>query len=227
MKRYLFFIWIIAALAVLFYLSNLYGTEIPHFTLIWLVLPFLAVLLSGKTKYVGFETVKFSDFFLTLLLTMIFMGLVFVILEPLSGTYKLIINQNLSTRPISPSFYWLNQARDYSAVLGFTITNLLIIIFAEELFFRGFLIHYIGLKLNDFWGVLISAFLFLLFIVILNYNLPPVQNYIYLVGYTFFARGIIGGWSVARTKTIWPSLITSTLVYSVIVFMYYLYPVYF
>jgi len=227
MKRFIFFIWIIFALAALFYLSNLYGTEIPTFTLIWLVLPFLAVLISAEIKYVGFCKVEWGEFFLVLLLNIIFMGVVFLVLEPLSGTYKIIIDASLRNRPLGPAYYWITQFNNWRGLLGFSLINLLIIIFAEELFFRGLLIQYIGLKLSEFWGVLISAFLFLLFIVILNYNLPPVENYIMLVGYTFFARGIIGGWAAARTGTIWPSLITSTLVYTFIIFMYFYYPVYF
>ncbi|HKL13718.1 MAG TPA: CPBP family intramembrane glutamic endopeptidase [Halanaerobiales bacterium] len=227
MKRYLFFIWIIFALGALFYFSNLFGTDIPPFTLIWLVLPFLAVLISGENKIVGFCKVKFSEFMLVLLLNIIFMGIVFVILEPLSGTYKIIIDKALRTNPLDPAFYWISQYKDWSGVLGFFLINIFIIIFAEELFFRGLLIQYIGLKLNTFWGVLISSFLFLFFIVILNYNLPPVENYILLVGYTFFGRGIIGGWAAARTGTIWPSIITSSLVYTAIVFMYFYYPIYF
>mgnify|MGYP006277552685 FL=1 len=226
MKKYLFFLWIILALASLFYLNNIYGIEIPTFTLTWLVLSFLAVLIAGGIKYVGFTRVDIGEFLLVTGLNLIFLAVVFIILEPLSGTYKMIIDKTLVSSSIDPAYFWLNKYDDMTGLLGFFLTNFFIIMFAEELFFRGLLIQYIGLKLSKFWGVLIQAFLFLGLIVIIQYNLPPVENYILLVAYTFFGRGIIGGWAAARTDSIWPSLISSSLVYTGIIFMYFFYPIF-
>lgn len=227
MKRYLFFIWIIASLGTLFYLSNLYRTEVPVFTLVWLALAFLGVLLARDAKYVGFAGVKFSEFMLVLFLNLLFLSLVYIVLEPLSGTFREVINNIRRETILYPSYYLLNQFKGLNGLLAYFLCNFFIIIFAEEIFFRGFLIQYAELKLNKFWGVLIQAFLFLIFILILDINLPPVQNYIYLVGYTFLGRGIIGGWAAARTDSIWPSLITVSVVHTAVIFMYFYYPIYF
>jgi len=227
MKRYLFFIWIILSLGTLFYLSNLYGTEVPVFTLVWLALAFLAVLFARDAKYVGFSGVKFSEFFLVLFLNLLLFSILYIILEPLSGTFREVINNIRRETILYPSYYVMNQFSGLKGLLAYFSCNFFIIIFAEELFFRGFLIQYADLKLSKFWGVLIQAFLFLIFILILDINLPPVQNYIFLVGYTFLGRGIIGGWAAARTNSIWPSLITVSIVHTVVIFMYFYYPLYF
>ncbi|MFO7815519.1 MAG: CPBP family glutamic-type intramembrane protease [Halanaerobiales bacterium] len=227
MKRYLFFIWIISSLGSLFYFSDLYHIEIPVFTLVWLVLAFLAVLLARDAKYVGFSGVEFSEFLLALFLNLLLLSIIFIVLEPLSGTYREVINNIRRDTTLYPSYFLLSKFSGLYGLLAYFICNFFIIIFAEELFFRGLLIQYAELKLNKFWGVLIQAFLFLLFILILDIRLPPVQNYIFLVGYTFLGRGIIGGWAAARTDSIWPSLLTVSLIHSAVIFMYFYYPVYF
>ena len=227
MKRYLFFIWIVSSLGTLFYLSNLYKTEVPVFTLVWLALAFLVVLLASDAKYVGFAGAKFSEFMLVLFLNILLLSLVFIVLEPLSGSFREAINNFRGETLFYPSYYLLSQFSGIKGLLAYFICNLFIIIFAEEIFFRGFLIQYAELKLNKFWGVLIQAFLFLIFILILDIDLPPVQNYIFLVGYTFLGRGIIGGWAAARTNSIWPSLISVSVVHTAVVFMYFYYPLYF
>lgn len=193
------------------------------FTLVWLALAFLAVLLARDAKYVGFSGVKFSEFFLALFLNLLLLSLVFIVLEPLSGTFREVINKETI---LYPSYYLMNQFSGLKGFLAYFLCNFFIIIFAEELFFRGFLIQYAELKLNKFWGVLIQAFLFLLFILILDIQLPPVQNYIFLVGYTFLGRGLIGGWAAARTDSIWPSLITVSVVHTAVIIMYINPPLY-
>lgn len=227
MKRYLFFIWIILSLGTLFYLSNLYGTEVPVFTLVWLALAFLVVLLSRDAKFVGFSGMKFSEFLLVFFINLLLLSLVYIVLEPLSGTFREVINNIRRETLLYPSYYLMNQFSGLNGLFAYFLCNIFIIIFAEELFFRGFLIQYAELKLNKFWGVLIQSFLFLFFILILDIRLPPVQNYIFLVGYTFLGRGIIGGWAAARTDSIWPSLITVSVVHTAVIFMYFYYPMYF
>lgn len=207
-------------------MSNNYGIDIPVFTLIWLSLSFLVVLISGESKYVGFSKVKLGDFLWVLILNLIFLGTLFVVLEPLSNTFQIIVERSLRNAAADPIYYWFTRYNDLSGLLGFALTNLFIVLFAEELFFRGFLIQYISLKINKFWGVLLQAFLFLGFIVILEYNLPPVENYIFLIAYTFFGRGIIGGWAASRTDSIWPSLISTSLVYTGIVYLYLFNPIF-
>lgn len=222
----MFFIWIILGLLSLFYLSSSYRIDIPFFTLLWLSISFLVVLISGRTKYVAFSKVRLGEFLWVLVLNLIFLGAVFVILEPLSGTFQLLIEKSLRNVSLNPNYYWIVHYDDIFGMLGFFLTNFFILIFAEELFFRGFLLQYISLKMNKFWGVLLQAFLFLGFIVILKYNLPPVENYIFLVAYTFFGRGIIGGWAASRTDSIWPSLISTSLIYSGIVYIYLYNPIF-
>ncbi|MGM0445518.1 MAG: CPBP family glutamic-type intramembrane protease [Bacillota bacterium] len=224
MSKRLFYVWTVAALFLLFYQSRLYGTDTPLYTIIWLSLTFLVVLLSSDSKYAGFSKVKFSEFLLVFFLNFILLAAIFVVLEPLSGTFRLIIDKTIRSPIIDPAYYWITRYEGWNAIGGFFLTNLIILIFAEEIFFRGFLIQYISLKMNKFWGVLIQAFIFLLFIVILDFNLPPVENYIFLVGYSFFGRGIIGGWAAARTDSIWPSLFAVTLVNTLIIVFYFYYP---
>ena len=224
MGKKLFYFWTVAALFLLFYQSQLYGTDTPLFTIVWIAITFLAVLVSSDGKYAGFSKVKFNEFFLVFFLNLILLAAIFVVLEPLSGTFRLVIDKTIRSPLVDPAYYWITRYEGWQGIGGFFLTNFIILIFAEEIFFRGFLIQFISLKMNKFWGVLIQAFIYLLFIVILNFNLPPVQNYILLVGYSFFGRGIIGGWAAARTDSILPPLLAVSIVNTLIIVFYFYYP---
>jgi hypothetical protein len=41
--------------------------------------------------------------------------------------------------------------------------------------------------------------------------LPPLPGIVYAVGYSFVCVGVVGGWAAWRTGSIFPSLLTQTL----------------
>jgi membrane protease YdiL (CAAX protease family) len=82
--------------------------------------------------------------------------------------------------------------------------------FAEELFFRGWLLQFMVKRIPVRKALLLQAFLFTLPQAIAAVFLRPIQAYVYII-YSFIAVGLIGGWSAWKTKSIWPGLITVTL----------------
>lgn len=93
----------------------------------------------------------------------------------------------------------------------------LITIFAEELFFRGWLLQWLGKRMPPLWAIILQALLFSIPQAIVALFLSPTQAVVYLAFDTFLAIGVIGGWAAWRTRSIWPSLITATLMNLVMV----------
>ena len=87
----------------------------------------------------------------------------------------------------------------------------LVTIFAEELFFRGWLLQLLQRRVSKGWAIAIQAALFTVPQLLAALMLSPVQAAVYAAVYSFLAIGLVGGWAAARTQSIWPSLAAATL----------------
>ncbi len=80
--------------------------------------------------------------------------------------------------------------------------TVLVTIFAEELFFRGWLLYWLGKRMTAFWAILLQALLFSLLQAIVAMFLSPTQTVVHIAFDTFLAIGVIGGWAAWRTHSI-------------------------
>ena len=87
----------------------------------------------------------------------------------------------------------------------------LVTLFGEELFFRGWLLQSLQKRMRTRWAVLTQAALFVLPNLLAALALPILQGWLYALVYSWLAIGVVGGWAAARTKSIWPSLISATI----------------
>ena len=86
----------------------------------------------------------------------------------------------------------------------------LVTIFAEELFFRGWLLQLLQRRWSRWPAILLQALLFALLQAIPAFFLSPVQALVWIAAYSFLGVGLINGWAASRTNSIWPGLIAAT-----------------
>jgi membrane protease YdiL (CAAX protease family) len=60
-------------------------------------------------------------------------------------------------------------------------------------------------------AITIQAALFTLPQLLVTLAMSPLQALVYGLAYSWLAIGVAGGWAAARTGSIWPSLLTATL----------------
>jgi membrane protease YdiL (CAAX protease family) len=94
---------------------------------------------------------------------------------------------------------------------GLLLYSGLVTIGAEELFLRGWLLQALQHRMDKGWAIVIQAALFTLPQLLAALLLAPWQGVLYAVMYSWLAIGVIGGWAVARTQSIWPSLASATI----------------
>jgi membrane protease YdiL (CAAX protease family) len=210
-------LWLVIDLLILLPVQNFLGGSFPLFTVIWLLPPLIALLASKDSGKIGIRRVPVKTFLTALGLNGVGVFLVMLLCEPWSHTYQALIIETLKSTPPDPTFAWLLRFRGWPGAGLMFLYSFLVSMFAEELFFRGWLLQWLGRRLPAVWAILLQAFLFTLPQAIVAFFLAPIQAVVYVACYSFLAIGGIGGWAAWRTKSIWPSLITASLMNLIIV----------
>lgn len=215
----LYWIWVLLALASLLPVTALLQGTFPVFTVIWLIAPFLAVLRSRDPAQAGFRAVPMKTLLWVTAINTGGLLLVALLVEPWSHTYGQLVSKALSSSPVDTTFGWLVRYPGLPGWLGMFIYSGLVTIFAEELFFRGWLLQGLARRMQSSMAILLQAFLFTLPQAIAALLLSPTQGALYALAYSFVAIGLIGGWAAWKTGSIWPSLISATLFNLVLTFL--------
>ena len=133
------------------------------------------------------------------------------LVEPWSRAYGDLVRAALAGEPPDTTFAWLVRFSGPVAWGGLLLYSGLVTIFAEELFFRGWLLQAFLRRMRPAWAILLQAALFTLPQLLAALLLRPLQGAVYGVVYSFLAVGVIGGWAAWRTRSIWPSLAAAAL----------------
>ncbi len=205
------FIWIIAALLVLYPVSRLLNGSFPIFTFFFLSVPLTALVFSRDSAAIGIRTIRWGDFFKYTGLCLAANLAITAAVEPWSHTYQTLLQKGLASASIDTTFGWLVRFPSPIGWIFFILFAGLVTIFAEELFFRGWLQISLMRKMNRTWAVLLQAALFTLPQLLAASLLPLTQGILYGAVYSFLTIGLIGGWAASRTRSIWPSLVSATL----------------
>jgi membrane protease YdiL (CAAX protease family) len=205
------FTWILFGLASLFPVLLFLDGSLPIFTMIWLSVPLVVVLRGRDASRVGFSAVPLQMLLRITLLNLT--GLLFLaaLIEPWFHPYQTLVQAALSAAPPDLTFAWLVRFPGLPGWVGMALFSGLVTIFAEELFFRGWLLQMFGRKLKMRYAILLQAVLFSLPQGIAALLLPPLQGILYFGVYSFLGIGLLNGWAAARTRSIWPGLISATL----------------
>ncbi len=210
-------IWALLALAVLFPVTQFLQASFPILTVVWIVVPLIAVWRSGNTFVCGFRRMPWRLLLQTTLINLAGLLAVMLAFEPWSHTYQKLIELVLSSQTPDTTFAWLVRFPKIPALGSMVVYSGLVTLFGEELFFRGWLLQLLQKKIGTTWpkyswsANIIQSLLFVIPNLLVSFVLPPLQGVLYAAVYVWLAIGMIGGWAASRTGSIWPSLISATL----------------
>lgn len=206
-----FLLWTGLALAALIPVTLFLRAAFPILTVVWLIVPLLVVLRTRESARVGFQPIPWRTFLVTSAINLGLLVLIAVLVEPWSHAYGSLVQAALAAEPPDTTFAWLVRFTGLKAWAGLLLYSGLVTIFAEELFFRGWLLQALLRRMNKTTAILLQAALFTLPQLLAALLLPLLQGAVYAVVYSFFSVGVVGGWAAARTHSIWPSLAAATL----------------
>jgi membrane protease YdiL (CAAX protease family) len=210
-SRVIFTIWVLLALFTLWPASRYLKGSFPIFTVIWLVVPAVAVWRAKDAGLAGFRAVPPA---LLLKTTAINLGILLAIMlafEPWSHTYQKLLAIVLSSWTPDTTFAWLLRWPRLPGLAAMTLYSGLVTLFGEELFFRGWLLQVFQKRLGTTWAIILQSTLFVLPNLLVAFVLPALQGVLYALVYTWVVIGLVGGWAASRTGSIWPGLISATM----------------
>ena len=211
LKEILAAAWIIAALVLLFPVTSVLDGVFPIFTLVLLLVPLAALLHSRDSAKIGIKKIKWGEFFKYTSINLVGSLALMAVFEPWSHTYQILINEAISSTHPDTTFAWLIRYHGLRGWGGFVMYAGFVTLFAEELFFRGWLLQWLQNRMNERKSVMVQAVLLTIPQLLAAFFLPPVQGILYAVVYSWLAIGMIGGWAASRTQSIWPSLASATI----------------
>jgi membrane protease YdiL (CAAX protease family) len=204
-----FVIWAALALIALPLVAAFLKTSFPIFTVLWIGVPLIVVLVRKDAQRVGFRPIPWRKFFIVAAINLGVLLLIMAIVEPWSHTYRLLVEQAVTAS--DSTFAWLSQGWGITAWIGVLLYSGLVTLFGEELFFRGWLLQAFKPRLGRWGAIVLQAALFTLPNLIAALLMPALQGILYALVYAFLAIGIVGGWAAERTGSIWPSLTAATI----------------
>lgn len=207
--------WIVLALASLYPVTALLKGTFPILTLILLAVPLVALLRRWDANKIGVRAIRPADLVKYGGINLVGSLLLMAIFEPWSHTYSLLLQMATSSAQPDTTFGWLSRFLGPAGWVGFTLFAGFVTLFAEELFFRGWLLQWLQTRMRPNAAIAMQALLFTVLQGLAAFLLPPLQGMLYGVVYSFLAIGLIGGWAAVKTQSIWPSLVSATI-YNVI-----------
>ncbi len=205
-------IWLILAVAAAIIFSFWQTISLPVFTLVFLLIPLIVLLIRKDASKIGLGKVSRSQILKWAAINLGLLILIYAIFEPWSGAYAFLLDKATKASATDPTFTWLKMSNGVGGWVGMFLFSGLVTIFAEELFFRGWLLNLLKPKVGGFWANVIQAALFTLPQLVLALMMPmPIMGIVYGLVYAFGAIGMINGWAALQTGAIWPNLIAATL----------------
>ncbi len=202
--------WILGAFAAAVGATWGLGGALPIFTAIWLAVPLATLLHHRDPARIGIRRVPVRELALTTGVAAVLVLCLTTAVEPWSEAYAGLVHETLAVDPVDITFGWLVHFDGAGAWAAFVLFSGLVTIFAEELFFRGWLLQLLCRHTKPTRAIVVQAALFAMPQMLAAAFLSPTQGVVYVAVYAFTAIGLVGGWAAWRTASIWPSLIVAT-----------------
>jgi len=202
--------WCLLAICSLYPVTQFLGGAFPIFTVIWLLVPLIVVVISQDAREVGFRSIPRDEFLRVAAINLVGLLVITLLIEPWSHTYQMLLEAAFVSQPPDTTFAWLIEFDRAPALTAMLVYSGLVTMFGEELFFRGWLLQQMKKRWRVGWAIGVQATLFVIPNLLVTLMLPSLQSILYVV-YSWLAVGVVGGWSAARTDSIWPSLVSVTL----------------
>jgi membrane protease YdiL (CAAX protease family) len=203
--------WTVLALAALVPVTSWLGGSFPIFTVVWIVVPAIFVWRAKDAAIAGFRTIPWRSFLPAAALNLGGLLALMLLFEPWSHTYRKLLEIVLSSPTPDTTFAWLVRFPRLPALAAMTLYSGAVTLFGEELFFRGWLLQLLRRRWGTAPAILLQSLLFVVPNLLVAFALPTLQGWLYGVVYTWVAIGLLGGWSAARTGSLWPSLLSATV----------------
>lgn len=203
-------LWIVSAAIAAGIAAWRLDAAVPVFTFVWLAVALGSLLRHREPARVGIRRVAPDLFVRTTLAVGAAQLAVAAAVEPWSGTYGRLVDAALDADPADTTFGWLARFDGAGAWTGLVLFSGLVTIFAEELFFRGWLLQLLLRHTGPAAAIAGQAAGFTLVQGLAATALAPLQAGLYVAVYSFVAIGLLGGYAAWRTASIWPSLVLAT-----------------
>ncbi len=205
-------IWLLAAFAIAIVYPLWQDLNLPVFTLLFLAIPLVSLIATRDGKRIGMGKMKVSKLLKWTGINLAALILVYAIFEPWSGAYAFLLEQATGPESSDPTFALLSLIDGAGGWMAMFLFSSLISIFAEELFFRGWLQNLLRPKVGPLWANVIQAAAFTLPQLILAFLMPTIIMGLVLgLVYAFSAIGMLNGWVATRSGAIWPNLIAASV----------------
>lgn len=204
-------VWILGAFAAGSGATVLLAGTLPAFTFVWLAVPFVALLVTKDAARLGIRAVPWAKLLRTTAINVGLWWLLMLVFEPWTHIYRDLVREAVSGTTPDTTFGWLIRFPGPTGWLGMAFYSGLVTLFAEELFFHGWLLQLLLRRMRLEWAIVLQAVILSLPQLIVMLLFPPGQAVVWILVYSFLAVGVVGGWAAARSGSIWPSLIAATL----------------
>lgn len=212
-------LWILLALLSLLPLTAWLDTSFPLFSFLWLLVPLISLIKTQDAARIGIRPIPWKQFAKYGAINLALLSLTMALFEPWSHTYQTLLNTVFASKPMDLTFVWVTQYPGTLGLVGMFLFSGLVTLFGEELFFRGWLLQLLLKRMSPTWAILIQALLFSIPQSMVALFFQPLQAALYIVIYSWFAIGVIGGWSAWRTGSIFPSLATAAIMNLILTIM--------
>ncbi len=209
-KTMILLVWLVLALAgavgIMLYLQS----SLPLFTLLCLLAPLIVLLIKRDASSLGFNLLSKKDV-LAAGIALAVLFIVSFITEKLTHTYSSLVQIATTPPPADITFGWLAKSRGVTGWLGMLTSSALVALFAEEVFFRGWLLTAFLKKMKPGWVIFLQALLFTLPQSLAAIAMPGLQAVVYITVFSFLIIGIGLGLLAWRQRSFVPGLVVATL----------------
>jgi membrane protease YdiL (CAAX protease family) len=207
--------WIITAIAVMFPVTRLLDGVFPIFAFGMLAVCLGKLIQNRDADSIGLKPIQWRELARYTGINIAGSLSLMAVFEPWSHTYQILVNEAIVSPHPDTTFGWLVRFPSLAGWAGFVLYAGLVTLFAEELFFRGWLLQTLQSKTRPTKAIIFQAVLFTLPQLLAAFLLPPVQGVLYAIAYSFLAIGLINGWTANQTGSIWPGFV-SAIIYNLI-----------
>lgn len=219
-RERLFIFWAVSSLILVILVSIYFKTTFPLLTIIWICVPLGVVIYKKDAGVVGFRAIPINEFIKYTLINLGLTLLIFGLFEPWSHTYQKLLRIIIDSETSDVTFVWLTKYSGIKSWLSMLLFSGFVTLFAEELFFRGWLLQYFKKRTTYYWAIIIQAVIFIIPNTFVAFFMLPAQGIIYTIIYAGVSIGIVGGWTTKCTNSIWPSLVSASILNLIAVLLF-------
>ncbi len=190
----------------------------PVFTLVALIIPAVALIRGAMPADLGLRPLSPRDFGRYAAANLLLLLGIMALLELLSGCCSDLLALAVDGSITDSAYAWLGVMGGSAGLIGMAVYGSGVVILAQEVFFRGWLLEKLLTHMSTGWAVALQMVFFVLTTLPVALALPWSHGLFYLLAYQGFARGLVSGWVASRTHSIWPGFCAAVVANLVLTF---------